>query len=465
MTPREKFERFVQRHPHRHDRIFERPHWTRRHFFQLAGAGVTGSWLAARAQTSPVINQGQVEMIGKAKSTIFILLAGAPSHVDTFDYKKGPDTPEDLLKPESMNGVVWPMGLLPKLGQALPSFAIVRSMRAWALVHGLAQTWSQIGRNPAAVLGDIAPNIGSIVAIEKEAERRPGQVFPTFLALNSASGAGPGYLPTQYSPFRVAPAQAGLTNTAAPDDATGQGRYAQRTALLDSLDGSLRKSAPYGRAMQNMDAFYQAARGMAYDPAVNSAFSFTAAESAAYGGSAFGNACLVARKVLAADQGTRFVQITLGSWDHHQQIYADANLPRMTKMLDDGLSQLLAELSSSGLLNETLVVMAGEFGRTVGPLSGAGGRDHWLQQFAMLAGAGVTGGKVLGSTTETGAQTVEYGWSREREVKPEDLEATIYSAMGINWTTVRYDDPFGRGFFYVPYSDSDVYGPLNELWT
>lgn len=461
---RDQFERFQRKYPHPHVRTFERPHWTRRHFFQLAGAGVTASWLAQPAQASPAITQGKADMIGKARNTIFILLAGAPSHVDTFDYKKGPDTPEDLLKPESFNGVLWPAGLMPKLGQALPDFAIIRSMRAWALVHGLAQTWAQIGRNPAAVLGSIAPNIGSIVAIEKEAERLPGQVFPTFLALNRESAAGPGYLPSQYSPFRVVPAQAGLSDTTAPDDATGAGRFAQRVALLDQLDGGLRKNSPYGRAMEDMDAFYRAARGMTYNPAVASAFSFTAAESDAYGGTAFGNACLVARKVLAAGQGTRFVQITLGGWDHHQQIYAETNLPRMTRMLDDGLSQLLAELKSSGLLAETLVVMVGEFGRTTGALSAAAGRDHWLQQFAMIAGAGVTGGRIIGSTTETGLETVDYGWSRDRDIKPEDLEATIYSAMGINWTTVRYDDPFGRGFFYVPYSDADVYGPVNELW-
>ena len=72
-------------------------------------------------------------------------------------------------------------------------FAIVRSMQAWALVHSLSQTWTQIGRNPAGVLGNVSPNIGSVVAIEKAAERTPSQVFPTFLALNSGGAAGPGY--------------------------------------------------------------------------------------------------------------------------------------------------------------------------------------------------------------------------------------------------------------------------------
>jgi uncharacterized protein (DUF1501 family) len=108
--------------------------------------------------------------------------------------------------------------------------------------------------------------------------------------------------------------------------------------------------------------------------------------------------------------------------------------------------------------------MMGEFGRTVGGLTGAQGRDHWMQQFALFAGAGVQGGRIIGSTDATGLQTADPGWSRGRDVRPEDVEATIYSAMGINWTKVRYDDPFHRGFYYVPDSDQDVYGPVNELW-
>ena len=81
-------------------------------------------------------------------------------------------------------------------------FALVRSMQSHALVHSLAQTWTQIGRNPAAALGNIAPNIGSVVAIEKDAQRTPGQVFPTFLALNSPSGVGQGYFPGRIRAFQ-----------------------------------------------------------------------------------------------------------------------------------------------------------------------------------------------------------------------------------------------------------------------
>ncbi len=133
-------------------------------------------------------------------------------------------------------------------------------------------------------------------------------------------------------------------------------------------------------------------------------------------------------------------------------------------MLDNGLSALISDLKASGQLASTLIVMLGEFGRTIGPLTAAGGRDHFPQQFAFFAGGGIQGGRAIGSTTANGSATLDPGWVRQRDIKPEDIEATIYSAMGIDWTTVRHDDPLGRGFYYVPNSDQDMYGPIHELW-
>jgi uncharacterized protein (DUF1501 family) len=129
-----------------------------------------------------------------------------------------------------------------------------------------------------------------------------------------------------------------------------------------------------------------------------------------------------------------------------------------------GLGNLLNDLGQSGLLDSTLIVMVGEFGRTVGALNSQAGRDHYFQQFVLFAGAGIHGTRAIGKTDATGSSTVDPGWSRGRDVRPEDVEATIYSAMGIDWTTIRYDDPFGRGFEYVPFANDDIYGPLNELW-
>jgi hypothetical protein len=462
MDGQDKFEKLFSKYPHPTKPFYERPHLSRRKFFQLAGAGVTASFLANRLPAASVVTtSGSVTMQNKAKNVIFILLAGAPSHTDTFDLKVVNGITPATVQPTGMNGIQWPIGLMPKLGATLSDIAVVRSMRAWALVHGLGQNWVQIGRNPAAVLGNISPNIGSVVAIEKQAERTPSQVFPTFLALNSGNGAGPGYFPAEYAPFKVTPSTAGLRNTS---NSNGQARFSQRWDFLHHMDDDLRQNSPLGKPVEDYDNFYTAAQGLMYNPVVSSAFSYTAPDSLRYGNTSFGNACLVAKQVLAANHGTRYIEITQGGWDMHQNIYSNNQLPSLTKLLDDGLSALIADLKKSGQFANTMIVMQGEFGRTVGKLSAANGRDHFPQQFVLFAGAGIQGGRAIGSTTADGSATSDPGWSRQRDVKPEDVEATIYSAMGIDWTSVRHDDPLGRGFYYVPNSDQDIYGPIDELW-
>jgi hypothetical protein len=462
MTQQEKFDKLFRENPHPVKPFFARPHLTRRRFLNLSGAGLTASWIASKMSGSTVITSTPVTEQNKAKNVIYILLAGAPSHTDTFDLKVIPGTTPSTFNPTTTNGVLFPNGLMPNLATHMGDFALVRSMQPWALVHSLAQTWTQIGRNPAGVLGNVSPNIGTVVAIEKDPERAVSQVFPTFLALNSASAAGPGYMAASYAPFKVTPSTAGLKNTSNPD---GQSRFNARWDFLHHLDDPLRDGAsPDGSAMDDYDQFYTAAQGMMYNAAVTTAFAYSAAESTAYGSTSFGNACVIAKHVIAANQGTRYIEITLGGWDMHQNIYTANQLPALAKQLDTGLAQLITDLKASGDFANTMIVMAGEFGRTTGALTAAAGRDHYAQQFAFFAGAGVTGGKVIGSTDATGSNIVDYGWSRQRAVKPEDIEATIYSAMGINWTTVRYDDPLGRGFYYVPNSDQNIYGPIDELW-
>ncbi|HLK48051.1 MAG TPA: DUF1501 domain-containing protein [Bryobacteraceae bacterium] len=469
MSERDRVRRFFKRHPHHHLTFFQRPYVSRRQFFQIAGAGVTGSFLLPRlgqAQQPPT-SQG-VATQNTAKNVIFILLAGAISHTDTFDLKVVNGVTPTNFAPATVNGINWPMGLLPKIGALLPNLALVRSMQAHALVHTLAQHWTQIGRNPAAALGNIAPNIGSVVSIEKT---QPGQLFPAFIALNSGACVTNGYFPATYAPFKLNPLATGIPNTTNPDDPVGAagGRFSQMYTQLQAIDGPLRTNSPYGKPLQDYNDFYTAAQQMMYNKVVDSTFAFSSTDSARYGSSSFGNACLVAKQVLAANQGTRFILITNLNWDMHQDIYGQQNpkgnnLYTMGTPLDNGYSALLTDLQTGGLLNQTMVVMVGEFGRTVGPLSAAGGRDHWLQQSAVFAGAGVKGGRAIGSTTADGSATADPGWGRGRSINPEDIEATIYSALGIDWTTVRHDDPFGRGFEYVPFSDQNLYGPINELW-
>ncbi len=351
---------------------------------------------------------------------------------------------------------------MPKLAGLAGEFAIARSVRAHAVVHTVSQTWVQIGRNPLAALGNIAPNIGSIVAAEKFPQRRPTDIFPTFLALNSNGAVNQGYLSGKYAPFKVTPSTAGISNTTNP---TGQTRFENRFKLLNSLDASLRTNAPNGAEMSDYNEFYIDAKQLMYNSEVNRYFGYTAARSTEFGSTGTGNAMLVASQVLKADLGTRFVQITSNDgWDMHTNIYAANNLPAKAKIIDDGLSALINDLKANGLFDKTLIVMYGEFGRTVGPITAQAGRDHWPQQFCFFAGGGIKGGTVVGQTDARGSDTVDYGWSQNRYVYPEDIEATIYSALGIDWTTVRHDDPLGRGFEYVPKTGPFPFLPVHELW-
>jgi len=455
------FRRFIKKNPHHHLPFYARPVFSRRNFLRTMGAAV--ATLPLHAQ---VVKGQSVETKNTAKNVIFILLAGAPSHVDTFDLKMTSGITPATFSPSGLKGVQWNTGVFPKLAGQFEDIALVRSARAWAAQHTLSQTWVQIGRSPAAVLGDVAPNMGAIVSIEKRGERTTSQIFPTFLALNSDGAVGAGYLPATYEPFKFAPSAAGLPNTTNPDGAT---RLEAKYTLLEGLDNSLRVNSPYGDPITDFGAFYQAARGLMYNPAVDNAFKFTTADAARYGNTAFGNALLTSKQVLEANMGTRYIQVSLGGWDMHNNIYTtqagQTSIFSLGKVVDDALSTLLADLKSSGQLKETLIVMMGEFGRTVGPLSATAGRDHYLQQFVFFAGGGVKGGRAIGKTDPTGARTEEFGWSGERDVRVEDVEATIYSALGINWTNIRYDDPFGRGFEYVPYANEGLYKPIHELWT
>ncbi|MEP7355392.1 MAG: DUF1501 domain-containing protein [Acidobacteriota bacterium] len=475
-------EELARKFPHYSNNILTRPDVSRRGFFKAAAAGLGGSFLLgqqARAQSQIVVNSG-MKTKGTAKNCIVIHLVGAMSHTDTFDLKFQTGVQPASFNPTMVNGTNWPMGLMPKIGNHLGDVGIIRSMSAHALVHSLAQTWVQIGRNPAAALGDIAPNVGSVIAIEKEKERKAGQVLPTFIGLNAGAAVGPGYLSAAYAPFQVSNPRVG--NTGVSD--TTNSRASTQTAFdilfnkLQGYDGSLRVQAPYGSALQDMDALYAQAHGMMYSPAINAAFGVAQTDSNRYGtGSAsttFGNACLVAKQILAADQGTRFIQIDFGSWDHHTDIYGTANpngsnVITMGTQLDNGVGAMLDDLKSAGLFDQTLVVILGEFGRTTGTITAAGGRDHFLIQSAMMAGGGIKGGTVIGTTNALGSAITDFGWAGSstapnRNAWAEDIESTIYSAMGVDWTTIRYDDPFKRGYEYVPFASIGTYGPINELF-
>ena len=199
----DKHAKFLNRWPKSHATFSNQADLSRRRFFEVLGAGVTGSYLMRPSNVYAADTAPRAALQNKAKACIFILMTGAPSHTDTFDLKMVNGVTPTKFAPAAMNGIFWPQGLLPTIGGQLSKLAIVRSMHAHALVHNLAQTWTQIGRSPAAALGDVAPNVGSVVAVEKANERTVNQVFPTFLALNAGSAIGSGIYPRTTHPLRL----------------------------------------------------------------------------------------------------------------------------------------------------------------------------------------------------------------------------------------------------------------------
>lgn len=447
--------------------LFAGPMLGRRTFIQAASAGVSGFFLSPLMQTSA---QAQVKpaLKGEAKYCIFILMAGAPSHTDTFDLKVGAWTPTDF-NPTTYNGTLFPQGLMPTIAEHINKLAIMRTVRSNALVHSLQQTWVQIARSPSSALGKIAPNIGSVIAQEMEPYRQPTQKLPGFLSLNTGGGlVGSGYFNAKYSPFDITAAPGGLSNLTNSD---GQTTFNTRFAMLQALDSGLRTDSPLGTPVVDMDAFYQQSKGMMYNPDLDAVFKFSAADQTRYGNSGFGNSCVVARNLVKGNQGTRFIQINIGGWDNHVNIYAKpGGIYAPAGQLDKGLGNLLKDLSelpgSQGgtLLDETLIVAMGEFGRTVGSLTVNAGRDHFFNQFSVFAGGGVAGNQVIGSTDTMGGALKEAGWSQNRYIANEDIAATIYSAMGIDYTKTLHDDPFKRGFEYVPFASEGVWAPVTEIF-
>lgn len=444
----------------------------RRVFFKIAATGVTGyfvSPLQTVAQT--VTTTPGATILSTARNCIFFLLAGGPSHIDTFDFRAGLWTPADFA-PATINGIDWPSGLMPNLAAQLNAnrFSIIRSGQSLALVHALLQNWNQIARNPANATGKIAPNIGSVVALEKEPQRNTGQVLPGFLSLNGGGSlAGSGYFSGKYAPFDVSPSAGGLSNLTHPD---GESVFTARYSTLLAADALLRGTpSPIGTPVDEMSDFYTSAKNMMYNPTVNNAFRFSATDQQKYGNSSFGGACVTARNVLMANLGVRYIQITLGGWDNHTNIYAPNNgIYPSARQLDAGLGNLLADLASlpgsqgGTMLDDTLLVVKGEFGRTVGNITGGGGRDHYFVHSTLIGGGGVQGGRTLGTTTPDAAYVDDPGWSQQRPVYAEDIAATIYSAVGIDYTTVRHDDPLGRGFEYIPQNEPYLGTPITELF-
>ena len=404
-------------------------------------------------------------ILGTAKNCVVILLRGAASHVDTFDLQVYDGiTPEEYDAREYRPGIVWPYGTLPLLGDQLDRIALIRSLEVDQLEHNMAQYHLEaLTRLNPAFAGEI-PHFGSVIARELEAPVEEGYILPPFFYLGESAPGFPvrqGFLDAIYAPFLIPDPRQQLENL---DQGT---HFEERVEFLYELD-TLRAEPARGAGLTAYDAFYRRAIPLAGSEEVKAIFDVSA-DLSRYGDNDFGAGCAVARNLLDARLGTRFVLLNLDGWDFHQNIYGEG-MYDICRRLDMGAGNLLADLAAlpgetpgRSLLDDTLVVCMTEFGRTPGRLNETSGRDHYGSCFSFwAAGGGVVGGRAIGTTN--GAEILDNGWSHDRSIRIEDIGVTIYSALGLDWTTVIEDTPSGRPFRYIYEPTDGYYHVVRELF-
>jgi hypothetical protein len=432
----------------------------------LAQAASFAAFTAAARRSDAQVTAASVRPRNTAKTCIFINLAGAPSHLDTFDAKDGPWNPPDADIRQYSGGLTLSRTLFPGLSRITDDLLFLRSVQSWEAAHERGQFYMQTAHpsNPAFVAE--TPHLGAVTGLEKGG----AGALPPFLTLNGSPGAfqGATFLSGKMEPL-AAPSNAGGLSTIEHNffGNQSQSRFEARFKLMERLDQPLR-SAPPDKLMANHAEFYGAARGLMYDSAISAVFRFTADDDGRYGANGFGRSLIVARNAVRAKNGTAFVNVNLGGWDTHQQMFDrgyGGNMYSLCNSLDRGLSALVEDLKASGDFASTLIVAMGEFGRTPGALNVRGGRDH--HKFAMsvaMLGGGVRGGRAIGATDAEGDRIETPAWSQDRPIVMEDIAATIYSALGINWTKSITDTPSGRRFEYVPYAAEGRYVPVEEVF-
>jgi hypothetical protein len=271
-----------------------------------------------------------------------------------------------------------------------------------------------------------------------------------------------------------------------------QSRYDRRMEFLKAFDTGRKVDTTWApKRILEWESFTRSAHRMLKSPEIGKVFQLSDEERKRYGSNAFGDACLIARNMVKAEAGARYILLNQGGWDHHGFIYGSGDgeevAPGKPKkgpggvyglclQFDQGFANLIRDLKetksrdgNSTLLEKTFVLALGEFGRTPGPLNGIQGRDHWAAvRCGAFAGGGVQHtGRVIGATDEQAAKITRFDWHKNRPIFPEDVTATIYSVLGIDWTKSLSGTPSGRDFVYVePMSGTNFIGSteVSELF-
>lgn len=391
---------------------------TRRKFVSSA---VTGATLSGCLGQLAAHAAGQ----SQAKSCVLLWMSGGPSHLDTFDLK--PEAPESIrgeFRPidTSVSGIQISEHF-PRLATLMQHAAVLRSMSTLESDHQLASYHVHSGYQKRA--GGVAfPSIGAIASHELGRQDGP---LPNFVCI----GSGPrqstrsGFLGPAHQPLDVSNPDRG---TDFLDSLADEAEFARQYELLKHFNSSFQAAYRAESAQAHSSALDRAVRLMtaeqkqAFDLSHESA---TVRER--YGGGSFGQGCLMARRLI--ESGVRFVEVIMGDgvgWDTHNN-----NFPR-TKALsveaDAGMAALIDDLRERGLLESTLVIWMGEFGRTPQITSG-GGRNHWARAWSsVMVGGGIRGGQVIGCTDHQAAEVTQ------RPISVTDYLATVCTILGIDHT-------------------------------
>ena len=406
------------------------------HLGMLSTLGLSAADLFRLQANSPAGGQKQT-------SCILIWLDGGPSHLDTFDLK--PDAPSEIRSafgeiPTSVPGLRI-CEHLPRTARIMDRVALIRSLTHELGNHDTGARFMLTGNRPGPSLE--FPSLGSIVASRSEFQNP----LPPYIAIpadnvgGNSGAAKPGFLSAAFSAFNVGNDPSRVQDLNPPEGVTFA-RTERRREMLERMD-AFSKYVEEGKETQNRDAFYTQAYRLISSPEAKAAFDLSREAGSIreqYGNGKLGTGCLLARRLIEA--GSRFVTVIDHGWDTHNQIFRelpDSRFPGSGKLpnLDRAFAALIRDLAERGLLDSTLVVMMGEFGRTP-KLNANGGRDHWPRAgFAVMAGAGVTGGALIGATDQYGEAPVE------RPVTPPDLAFTILKLLGIN-PSAQIVTPSGR---------------------
>ncbi|MBM4071028.1 MAG: DUF1501 domain-containing protein [Planctomycetes bacterium] len=381
-------------------------HLTRRGFIGMAAGAGFSLFDQLRLHGDELRRQG--------KSCILLWMAGGPSQFETFDPKPGAETQGPTrAMPTATPGIAiaehW-----RQVARVTGDLAVIRSMTSREGNHGRATYLLHTSYAPSG--GVVHPGVGSIVAKEL------GQAdfdLPNFVSIQGAS-IGPSFLGVQHAPFIVLDPNRAPDNLAAP---VPDPRLQRRLGLMRELEQPFAEEGAGAQVRDHQTLYGQTAR-LVLSPRVRG---FDLEREPArvrdhYGRSPFGQGCLMARRLV--EEGVPFVEVQSPGWDTHGNELR--SLQRLIPPVDQGMAALIGDLRARGLLERTLVIWMGEFGRTPRVNVNAG-RDHFPQAFNLaLAGCGVRGGQVIGATNRAGTEVAD------RPVSVPDLFVTIYRALGIN---------------------------------